>query len=97
MTCYVLARIHIHDPDGYEPYRTLAGPTVEAWGGQYRARGGDAQWLEPGDDPIGRVVVLEFPDRESALGWYHSPEYQAAAAIRHAASTASVLLVDGVA
>ncbi len=42
------------------------------------------------------MVVLEFPDRETAIAWRASPEYQAALKIREAASTSRVYIVDGV-
>jgi uncharacterized protein (DUF1330 family) len=40
-----------------------------------------------------RLVLLEFPNREKALAWYHSPAYQEAKQIRDKASTARFLLI----
>ncbi len=41
------------------------------------------------------VVVLEFPDRESAKAWYYSPEYQERAKLRHKAAPYRCLMVEG--
>ena len=35
-----------------------------------------------GEAPGGRVVVLKFPDKEAAMDWYNSPEYQAVVQLR---------------
>jgi uncharacterized protein (DUF1330 family) len=35
------------------------------------------------------VVVLEFPSREDALAWYHSPEYAEIKKLRFAATRGS--------
>ena len=43
-----------------------------------------------------RHVVIEFPDYESALACYRSPEYQAAKAERVGAAEADIAVVDGV-
>ena len=41
------------------------------------------------------VVVLEFPDSETARAWYHSPEYQERAKLRQQAAPYRCLLVEG--
>jgi hypothetical protein len=38
---------------------------------------------------------MEFPSIEAARTWYHSPEYQKASELRHAAYTAKVAILDG--
>jgi len=40
-------------------------------------------------------VVIEFPSREAAEGWYASDAYQAILGIRQANSTANLAFVDG--
>jgi uncharacterized protein (DUF1330 family) len=39
--------------------------------------------------------VLEFPSREKALAWFHSPEFQRILAIRNEASTSRVYFLEG--
>jgi uncharacterized protein (DUF1330 family) len=40
-------------------------------------------------------VVIEFPSREAAEAWYHSPEYQAILPHRKANSEGHIAIVDG--
>ncbi|HKT73739.1 MAG TPA: DUF1330 domain-containing protein [Steroidobacteraceae bacterium] len=42
------------------------------------------------------IVLLEFASPEDAKAWYHSPEYQAAAAHRKKAADFRVTLVEGI-
>lgn len=95
MKGYVIVNVsEIHDPAAYETYRPIAGATVAAHGGRFIVRGGDAERFE-GEGPAGRNVVIEFPSLAAAKAWYASPEYQDALKIRLAASTGSLLIVEG--
>lgn len=94
MKAYVVVNVAIRDPERYKDYVKAATPTVAAHGGRYIARGGRAERLE-GSVAINRVVVLEFPSYDHAKGWYDSPEYRAALAIRQECSTGDLILVEG--
>ena len=96
MKAYVIVNVAISDPERYKDYIRAATPTVAAHGGRYVVRGGRAEKLE-GDIAVNRIVVLEFPSHAQARGWYESPEYQAALAIRQSCSTATLILVEGMA
>ncbi len=93
--CYVIARIHVADLEAYQPYMAGSGASIRAHGGKILVRGGPADWIEGGDGPVGRVVVIEFPDRATATAWYNSDEYQAVVGIRHANSSGTLIMVDG--
>ena len=93
---YEIHEILVSDAEAYADYARLAAPTVAAHGGRYIVRGGAGAAIT-GEAPAARVVVLEFPDRDTAVAWRASPEYQAALKIREAASTSRVYIVDGVA
>ncbi len=95
MVAYMIARITVTDPVRYERYKALAPAAVEKFGGEYVARGGDTETLE-GDEETNRLVVLRFPDMESARGMYHSTEYTAARAEREGAATGQFVIVEGV-
>jgi uncharacterized protein (DUF1330 family) len=95
MTAYVLVDVDVTDPARYDDYRTLAASSVAQYGGRYIVRGGASEVLE-GDRVPRRLVVLEFPDVDTARRWYHSPEYSEARARRDGAATGSFILVDGV-
>ena len=95
MAAYVIADVQITDPDRYKDYTAHTPASIARHGGRWVARGGAAQVLE-GDWEPGRVVVIEFPSVEAAVGWFHSDDYQELAAIRREASTARILVVEGV-
>ena len=41
------------------------------------------------------VVLMEFPDADSARAWYQSPAYQPLKAIRHRAARNAAVLIEG--
>lgn len=94
MPAYVIADIEVIDPAGYEPYRPLAAASIARFGGRFLVRGGPTELLEGAPAP-GRVVVIEFPDAETARRWYRSDEYQSALKIRQAASRGRLILAEG--
>ena len=92
---YVIAQIaQIDDQETYARYRDLVGPTVASHSGRFLVRGGAAQRIE-GDEPCGRVVIIEFPSVAQATAWYNSADYQTALALRLASSTGTVMIVEG--
>ena len=92
---YVIVDVDVTDAQAYETYKALAAPAVEQYGGRYIARGGATEVFE-GDRVPNRIVLLEFPDADSARRWYHSPEYTEARQARAGAATASIIAVEGV-
>ncbi|MGO8876476.1 MAG: DUF1330 domain-containing protein [Acidimicrobiales bacterium] len=94
MAAYIIAEIAVTDTDGYETYKALAGASVAAHGGTYLARGGHVESLE-GEPAAARVVILEFPDLESARAFYTSEDYRAAIAVRHATASSRLFIVEG--
>jgi uncharacterized protein (DUF1330 family) len=94
MAAYVIVELTVFDPDGYEPYKLLAEKSIAAFGGSYLVRGGVVDSIE-GDPVTGRVVVLEFPDLETARSWYASDEYAAALPVRQATAKARLFIVQG--
>ena len=57
-------------------------------------KGGEQDQLE-GNSP-GRHVVIEFPDRETALTWYNSDAYRRILPIALSSSERDFVIVDGV-
>ena len=94
MPAYILAEVEVTDPTAYEPYRPLAAASIARHGGRFVVRGGAAELLEGAPAP-NRVVVIEFPDAETARRWYRSAEYQSALKIRQTASRGRLILVEG--
>jgi uncharacterized protein (DUF1330 family) len=96
MAAYIIADIRVTDPVSYDHYRPLAAASIARFGGRFVVRGGAVDLLEGEPEPE-RIVVIEFPDADTARRWYRSEEYQAALKVRQAASRGRVLLVEGVA
>lgn len=94
MTAYLFATVDVHDADGYENYKSTAPALIEKHGGRYIVRGGANDVVE-GTWPAGRIVVLEFPDFDSADAFADDPEYAPIAAIRHATAASHVWIVEG--
>ena len=95
MSAYIVVDTKIENPGAYEEYKALARPIVEKFGGIYRARGGAMKVFESDLWEPTRIVVLEFPDMESAEKFYHSGEYEPVKVIRRANAKCSLLLIDG--
>jgi uncharacterized protein (DUF1330 family) len=95
MSAYVVGDIEVTDPEGYEEYRAGAPGIIQKYGGRYLVRGGATEVMEGTWDPH-RIVVLEFPDADSAKSFLNDPEYVALKQIRLRCSTGSLILVQGV-
>jgi uncharacterized protein (DUF1330 family) len=95
MAAYIIVDIDIHDAPGLEEYRKQVPATVAKYGGRFIVRGGKFETLE-GDWHPRRLVLLEFPSVEQAKRWYDCEEYRPLKAMRFKASSANLILVDGV-
>jgi uncharacterized protein (DUF1330 family) len=95
MPAYVIIETDIHDPEQYERYKAASPAAVAAGDGRFLARGGELAVLE-GDWNPPRIVVLEFPDLETAKRWYESPGYQEAKQLRDGAANLRMVAVEGV-
>jgi uncharacterized protein (DUF1330 family) len=91
---YVLVRATVLDPAAYEEYKQQSGPAVARYGGRFLVRGGLVETLE-GSEESERVVLIEFPDRDTAMRWYKSPEYQVAKTLRRDAARTQFILLEG--
>ena len=96
MTAYVIADVQVTDAAAYEPYRPLAAASIARFGGRVIVRGGKVDLFEGEPEPE-RIVVIEFPDADTARHWYRSEEYQNALKIRQSASRGRVFLIEGAA
>ena len=94
MPAYIIVETEISDPEQYEQYKAAAPAALAAYGGRYVARGGETAVLE-GDWEPARLVVLEFPDLESAKRFYDSPEYGEARKLREGAAELNMVVVEG--
>lgn len=94
MPAYAIANIEVHSPQIYENYRRHTAGTLDAYGGSFLIRGGQAEVIEGTWKP-GRLVILEFPSMEALKNWYRSPAYQAIIADRHKGARSDIVAVEG--
>ena len=88
---------HLHDvnvgPD-IIAYLKRIDATLEPFGGRFIIHGGPVTLLEglwSGD-----LIVIAFPDRDSARAWYDSPAYRQILPLRTGNSRGDVFLIEGV-
>jgi uncharacterized protein (DUF1330 family) len=90
---YWIARIDVHNMDGYKDYVAQNGAVFKKYGAKFLVRGGR---FEPREGSSrSRHVVLEFKDYETALACYNSPEYQHLVAIRSPHSDGDLVIIEG--
>ena len=95
MPAYIIARVEVTDSSRYQEYTKLTPGAIARYGGKFIVRGGKCVTLE-GEAETRRLVVIEFPDLESAQAFYDSPEYLAARKIRAGAAVGQFMAVEGV-
>jgi len=93
MSAYVVVEFTVKDPDVYrEKYAGNAGKAAKEYGAEVLA---NSNWeILDGESGLSGVIV-KFPDHETALTWYNSPEYQQLIEARGIAMDARFSLLDG--
>ena len=94
MKAYVIVQETVKDEEMFATYRNSVVATLEEFGGRFVVRGGHLTVVE-GEWPHPRLVVIEFPSRQAAEGWYHSPAYQKLLPLRLRSSVGNFVIVDG--
>ena len=84
----------IIDPNRLAAYAKLAGPSIEAGGGRFLARGMPAKAYEAG--LMERVVLIEFDSLEKAIATHESSAYRAALAALEGGVVRDLRIVPGV-
>lgn len=95
MSAYLVADTKIENAEEYEKYKALAKPIAEQYGGVYVARGGKLDIRETDLWSPTRVVIIEFPDMQSAQAFVDSDEYAPVKAIRRNNAKCTLFIVDG--
>ena len=90
---YWIARVDVHDEAAYKNYAAANGVAFAKYGARFLVRGGHFE--NPDGGSRARNVVLEFPSYQAALDCWNSPEYRAAAALRHNASVMDLVIISG--
>ncbi|KFG68053.1 DUF1330 domain-containing protein [Microvirga sp. BSC39] len=88
---------HLHDvnlgPDIVE-YLQRIDATLEPFGGRFIIHGGPVTHLE--GSWSGDLIVIAFPDRNSARAWYESPAYRQILPLRTGNARGEVFFIEGV-
>jgi uncharacterized protein (DUF1330 family) len=94
MSAYLVVEFTVKDPDVYrDKYSARAGQTARRYGAERLA---DSEWeVLDGEPMLSSGAIMRFPNREAALDWYNSPEYQQLIDIRGFGLDARFSLVDG--
>ena len=94
MKAYVIALETIHDQAMFAEYAKGVPATLAPFEGRFVARGGKVTSLE-GQWEHARTVIIEFPSRDAAEGWYKSAAYQKIIGLRHDSSRGNLVILDG--
>ena len=84
----------INNVEKLKEYAIKAKPAVEKFSGKFLIRGGKNRTNEGIESP--RIVVVEFPDYNTALKCYDSKEYQEAHDILEGHVLRNHQLVEGI-
>ncbi len=95
MSAYIIVDTKITNPDEYENYKARARPIAESFGGKYIARGGDMDVVESDLWTPTRIVIVEFPDMDSARNFVNSEEYAPVKKLRHDNAECTLTIVEG--
>ena len=90
---YWLAQVEVTGPDGYKDYLAANQIAFRKYSARYVIRAGRHEPVEGACRS--RLVVIEFPDYDTALACYRSPEYQHAVSLRKGNATADIAIVEG--
>lgn len=90
---YWIANVEVFDPERYKDYVKANAEAFAKYGARFVVRSGRHTIVD--GKSRSRQVVIEFKDYDTALACFHSPEYQAAKAIRDPISEGDLVIVEG--
>ena len=91
---FLFDNVEVSDPEALARYFPQAAKLVSEHGGRYLAVDAVPEVVE-GDPGLRSVVLMEFPDADSARAWYESSAYRPLRAIRHGAARNNAVLIEG--
>ena len=90
---YWIARVDVDNEQGYSPYIAANPAIFKKFGGRFVVRGGRFTVAE--GQSRSRNVVIEFPDYDTALACFRSPEYQANIKVRQPHAIVDLIIIEG--
>jgi uncharacterized protein (DUF1330 family) len=95
MKWYTVAELSVTERGWARDYVNDVTPMVERYGGRYLARTDAFEKLEGEREPAQIMLLIEWPDEESALEFYECDEYRPYRERRLEGSRGEFLLVPG--
>lgn len=95
MPAYMIVHATISDRDRFiSGYAPAAAKLVEQFGGHYVLRAAGSTVLEGDLDENSSVVISEWPDKETALRFWNSPEYAEVKKLREGCADCRVTVIE---
>ncbi len=95
MAAFLIVDTLLDDPDLYEQYKVKASPLLEKFGGEYLARGGRMTLRETDLWSPSRLVLVRFPDVDTANRCLDSLEYQQILTISKKSALRTAVVLEG--
>jgi uncharacterized protein (DUF1330 family) len=95
VTAYLIVDLDIHSPEGFQGYRSNVPRFIAKHGGRYIVRGGEFEVIE-GDFKPHRLVIFDFPDRQSIRNTFADEEYLKLAQVKFRTAKTIAVAVDGI-
>lgn len=96
MPAWFVITTKVHDREQFVGrYSPAVAKLAQEYGATYLLRGRSARVLEGQGYEGGGAVIMEWPDVETALAFWNSPEYAEVKALRDGVADVSVTLVEG--
>ncbi|WP_049631209.1 DUF1330 domain-containing protein [Cellvibrio sp. pealriver] len=92
MPAYITVNFTPTDKEKLQQYISAVPATLAKYNGEYLARG--VFETLSGNIDYEMQVILAFPTREQATGWYYSPDYQTLIPLRDAGMRAQFQLLS---
>ncbi len=93
MPAYFIAEIEVEKPELYAQYVEKATAIVESFGGRYIFR---SESIHPmsGDWSPGRMIMIEFENKEKIFECFSSDQYTSIARLREGSTKSKAIIVE---
>lgn len=95
MAAYIVIRVSTDDPEKLKDYQKVVPSIIEKFNGKFLVRGGEVVSLE-GAEETRRIVIIEFPNLDTAKKFYYSDEYTSAIELRKDVANFELIAIEGV-
>lgn len=86
--------VHLKDVTKLDSYKERVGAVVQKFNGEYLVLGGKIRAIEGNWEPS-TLVMIAFPDFETANAWYDSKEYRELKALRMEGVDCNAVIMEG--